>query len=241
MQRKKVLAAVLLVLAPSLADSTSVDKTGQVPDWMASTVSAVRTAVVDKVAAFNSKGSKAEASEPEHVFPKSEIQWDPARGQKGEPQPVSVAVSKKTQTTAQEGAAKTKAAVADWKAQVRVPYGDLAPFGREDTAKELTETSKGETDAMVDQLEKAEVAEEKRSVFRALTRLRGLAVTAYDGIARAQTNNIKQFAKNNKYRDTHPLNTLAAQEGDTSKWAFAKNADLLQTRKAALNRTVAKK
>merc|ERR1719163_1317622 len=49
-----------------------------------------------------------------------------------------------------------------------MPYGELEPFGREDTAQELTEQSVKESDEMVDQLERAEVAEEKRSVFRAL-------------------------------------------------------------------------
>merc|ERR1719199_242255 len=47
-----------------------------------------------------------------------------------------------------------------------MPYGELEPFGREDTAQELTEQSIKESDEMVDQLERAEVAEEKRAVFR---------------------------------------------------------------------------
>merc|ERR1712110_1359147 len=61
-----------------------------------------------------------------------------------------------------------------------MPYGELEPFGREDTAQELTEASIHESDEMVDQLERAEVAEEKRAVFRALTRLRGAAITSFD-------------------------------------------------------------
>ena len=48
---------------------------------------------------------------------------------------------------------------------------------------------------MVDQLERAEVAEEKRSVFRALTRLRGAAITSFDGVARSQTGNIDEYNK----------------------------------------------
>merc|ERR1712039_1098788 len=71
-----------------------------------------------------------------------------------------------------------------------MPYGELEPFGREDTAQELTESSIRESDEMVDQLERAEVAEEKRAVFRALTRLRGAAITSFDGVARSQTGNI---------------------------------------------------
>merc|ERR1719271_369707 len=76
-----------------------------------------------------------------------------------------------------------------------MPYGELEPFGREDTAQELTEQSVRESDEMVDQLERAEVAEEKRATFRALTRLRGAAITSYDGIARAQTGNIDEYNK----------------------------------------------
>jgi len=103
---------------------------------------------------------------------------------------------------------------------IDMPYGDLEPFGREDTAQELTEASIKESDAMVDQLERAEVAEEKRAVFRALTRLRGAAITSFDGVARAQTGNIDDFTKENKWREAHPIRHLAQQEADVSKWAF---------------------
>jgi len=106
-----------------------------------------------------------------------------------------------------------------------MPYGDLEPFGREDTAQELTENSIQESDAMVDQLEKAEVAEEKRSVFRALTRLRGAAITSFDGVARSQTGNIDEYNKIHKWRETHPLHHLADEESDISKWAFPEDAD----------------
>lgn len=106
-----------------------------------------------------------------------------------------------------------------------MPYGDLEPFGREDTAQELTEDSIKESDGMVDQLEKAEVAEEKRAVFRALTRLRGAAITSFDGIARSQTGNIDEYNKIHQWRNTHPLHHLADEESDVSKWAFPENAD----------------
>jgi len=101
-----------------------------------------------------------------------------------------------------------------------MPYGDLEPFGREDTAQELTEASIRESDAMVDQLERAEVAEEKRAIFRALTRLRGAAITSFDGMARAQTGNIDEYNKVHQWRATHPLHHLANDESDISKWAF---------------------
>jgi hypothetical protein len=106
-----------------------------------------------------------------------------------------------------------------------MPYGDLEPFGREDTAQELTESSIRESDEMVDQLERAEVAEEKRAVFRALTRLRGAAITSFDGVARSQTGNIDEYAKVHKWRMTHPLHHLANEESDITKWAFPNNAD----------------
>jgi len=109
-----------------------------------------------------------------------------------------------------------------------MPYGDLEPFGREDTAQELTESSVRESDEMVDQLERAEVAEEKRAVFRALTRLRGAAITSFDGVARSQTGNIDEYNKVNKWRRSHPLHHLADEEADITKWAFPDNADLVQ-------------
>jgi hypothetical protein len=106
-----------------------------------------------------------------------------------------------------------------------MPYGELEPFGREDTAQELTESSVKESDEMVDQLERAEVAEEKRAVFRALTRLRGAAITSFDGVARSQTGNIDEYNKVHQWRSTHPLHHLADEEADISKWAFPDNAD----------------
>lgn len=109
-----------------------------------------------------------------------------------------------------------------------MPYGDLEPFGREDTAQELTEGAIHESDEMVDQLERAEVAEEKRAVFRALTRLRGAAITSFDGVARAQTGNIDEYSKTHKWRGGHPLHHLADEEADVTKWAFPENADFLQ-------------
>jgi len=106
-----------------------------------------------------------------------------------------------------------------------MPYGDLEPFGREDTAQELTEGSIKESDSMVDQLERAEVAEEKRAVFRALTRLRGAAITSFDGVARSQTGNIDEYNKIHQWRKAHPLHHLADEESDVTKWAFPGNAD----------------
>lgn len=104
---------------------------------------------------------------------------------------------------------------------VNVNFGELEPFGREDTAQELTQNSVLESNNMVDQVERAEVAEEKRAMFRALTRLRGAAITSFDGVARAQTENIDKYNRNNKWRDAHPVNHLAQEESDVRKWAFS--------------------
>jgi len=106
-----------------------------------------------------------------------------------------------------------------------MPYGELEPFGREDTAQEMTEASVQESNEMVDQIERAEVAEEKRSIVRALTRLRGAAITSFDGIARSQTGNIDEYNKVHQWRNTHPLHHLADEESDISMWAFPDNAD----------------
>jgi hypothetical protein len=122
-------------------------------------------------------------------------------------------------------AAAPAAAASPVDVDTEMPYGELEPFGREDTAQELTDHSVQESDEMVDQLERAEVAEEKRAVFRALTRLRGAAITSYDGIARAQTGNIDEYNHLHKWRETHPLHHLADEESDVSKWAFPDNAD----------------
>eukprot|EP00933_Yihiella_yeosuensis_P040297 TRINITY_DN3457_c0_g1_i4.p1 TRINITY_DN3457_c0_g1~~TRINITY_DN3457_c0_g1_i4.p1 ORF type:complete len:237 (+),score=61.90 TRINITY_DN3457_c0_g1_i4:137-847(+) len=108
-----------------------------------------------------------------------------------------------------------------------LPYGELAPFGRESTAMELTEKSMIETNKMIDDIEKAEVAEEKRSVFRALTRLRGAAITSFDGVAKDQTSNIDSYSKQNKWRAEHPVKHLADEEADVQAWAFPSSADFL--------------
>lgn len=106
-----------------------------------------------------------------------------------------------------------------------MPFGTLEPFGREDTAQELTESSIKESDQMVDQIERAQIAEEKRAVFRALTRLRGAAIASFDGVASSQTGNIDNYAQGHRWRNTHPLNHLAAQEADVSEWSFPATSD----------------
>merc|ERR1719453_3027977 len=101
-----------------------------------------------------------------------------------------------------------------------IPFGSLEAFGREDTASELTDASISESNDMVDQIERAVVAETKRSMFRALTRLRGATIANFDGMANAQSANVDQYARKKVWTKTHELNHLANQEGDVKKWAF---------------------
>jgi len=117
-----------------------------------------------------------------------------------------------------------------------LPFEQLEPFGREDTAQELTDSSVMESDGMVDQIEKAETAEEKRAVFRALTRLRGAAIASFDGIAHAHTANIDEYAHTHKWRDDHPLHHLASEENDVKSWAFPTNADIQMKAEPATGR-----
>lgn len=104
----------------------------------------------------------------------------------------------------------------------QMPYNDFEVFGRADTAKELTRKSLEESDKMIDQIERAEVAETKRSVYRSLTRLRGAATAAFDGVARSQVGNIDQYAATNRYLDSNKIKHLADEEANTEYWAFPK-------------------
>merc|ERR1719387_66793 len=99
-------------------------------------------------------------------------------------------------------------------------FGDFQHFGQEDTAKELTEASIAESDKMVDQIERSVVAETKRAVFRSLTRLRGAAITSFDGMAHSQTANIDAYTASHRFRDTHDVKHLAEEEQNFNEWAF---------------------
>jgi len=59
-------------------------------------------------------------------------------------------------------------------------FNKIAPFGKEDTAKELQDHAAKTQDTLVDAVENAEVAEIKRAVFRALTRLRAATIKEFD-------------------------------------------------------------
>lgn len=88
----------------------------------------------------------------------------------------------------------------------------IAPFGKEDTATELTKHAERTQDTLVDAVENAEVAEVKRAVFRALTRLRAASIKEFDTIARLETQAIDEYNDAHHYRAENPLSYLHSSE-----------------------------
>ena len=78
----------------------------------------------------------------------------------------------------------------------------------EDTAKELQDHAAKTQDTLVDAVENAEVAEIKRAVFRALTRLRAATIKEFDTIARLETQAIDAYNDAHHYRAENPLTHL---------------------------------
>eukprot|EP00933_Yihiella_yeosuensis_P034402 TRINITY_DN278_c0_g2_i1.p1 TRINITY_DN278_c0_g2~~TRINITY_DN278_c0_g2_i1.p1 ORF type:complete len:205 (+),score=75.23 TRINITY_DN278_c0_g2_i1:98-712(+) len=91
-------------------------------------------------------------------------------------------------------------------------FTKIAPFGKEDTAKELQDHASRTQDTLVDAVENAEVAEIKRSVFRALTRLRAASIKEFDTIARLETQAIDGYNDAHHYRSENPLAHLHEEE-----------------------------
>merc|ERR1719482_2153652 len=91
-------------------------------------------------------------------------------------------------------------------------FNKIAPFGKEDTAKELQDHAAKTQDTLVDAVENAEVAEIKRAVFRALTRLRAAAIKEFDTIARLETRAIDVYNDAHHYRAENPLTHLHEDE-----------------------------
>eukprot|EP00416_Gambierdiscus_australes_P032810 CAMPEP_0171089826 /NCGR_PEP_ID=MMETSP0766_2-20121228/27358_1 /TAXON_ID=439317 /ORGANISM="Gambierdiscus australes, Strain CAWD 149" /LENGTH=155 /DNA_ID=CAMNT_0011547739 /DNA_START=44 /DNA_END=511 /DNA_ORIENTATION=- len=88
----------------------------------------------------------------------------------------------------------------------------IAPFGKEDTARELQQHAARTQDTLVDAVENAEVAEIKRAVFRALTRLRAAEIKEFDTIARLETQAVDEYNDNHHYRTENPLDYLSSAE-----------------------------
>jgi hypothetical protein len=91
-------------------------------------------------------------------------------------------------------------------------FNKIAPFGKEDTAKELQDHAADTQDTLVDAVENAEVAEIKRAVFRALTRLRAATIKEFDTIARLETQAIDAYNDAHHYRSENPLSHLHEDE-----------------------------
>ena len=91
-------------------------------------------------------------------------------------------------------------------------FNKIAPFGKEDTAKELQDHTAKTQDTLVDTVENAEVAEIKRATFRALTRLRAATIKEFDAIARLETQDIDAYNDAHHYRAENPLTHLHEDE-----------------------------
>lgn len=88
----------------------------------------------------------------------------------------------------------------------------IAPFGKEDTSRELQHHAARTQDTLVDAIENAEVAEIKRSIFRSLTRLRAAEIKEFDTIARLETQAIDEYNDNHHYRKENPLDYIHGAE-----------------------------
>ncbi|CAE8696395.1 unnamed protein product [Polarella glacialis] len=91
-------------------------------------------------------------------------------------------------------------------------FNKIAPFGKEDIAKELQDHAAKTQDTLVDAVEKAEVAEIKRAVFRALTGLRVASIKEFDTIVRLETQSIDAYKDAHHYRSENPLAHLHEDE-----------------------------
>lgn len=123
-------------------------------------------------------------------------------------------------STKAEEAEETEKAASSSSRGGGLPFRGVEPFGVERTAKALTSSSIDESNAMVDQIERAQKTEEKRSAYRALTHLRGLMTGTYDSVAKTHLQNIAEYNAKGTWRSKHPVKHLAEEEDDVEKWAF---------------------
>merc|ERR1719236_174755 len=95
---------------------------------------------------------------------------------------------------------------------LEVNFNQIEPFGKEDTSRELQSHATRTQDTLIDAIENAEVAEIKRSVFRALTRLRAAEIKEFDTIARLETQAIDEYNDQHHYRKENPLEYMSHDE-----------------------------
>merc|ERR1712039_940614 len=112
----------------------------------------------------------------------------------------------------QKGAAPEDDLAKEMTHDLEMNFNKIAPFGKEDTAKELQDHAAQTQNTLVDAVENAEVAEIKRAVFRALTRLRAATIKEFDTIARLETQAIDAYNDAHHYRAENPLAHLHEDE-----------------------------
>lgn len=93
----------------------------------------------------------------------------------------------------------------------------IAPFGKEDTARELQKHAAKTQDTLVDAIENAEIAEIKRSVFRSLTRLRAASIKEFDTLARLESQALDDYNDAHQYRKENPLTYLHKGEASVKE------------------------
>ena len=98
-------------------------------------------------------------------------------------------------------------------------FNKIAPFGKEGTANALQDHAAQTQDTLVDAVENAEVAEIKRTVFRALPRLRTATMKEFDTIARLETQAIDAYNDAHQYRaENHHENWSRSVESLIDSW-----------------------
>lgn len=107
---------------------------------------------------------------------------------------------------------ESKDAAEEMTKDLEVNFNKIQPFGKEDTAHELQNHAATTQNTLVDAVENAEVAEIKRAVFRALTRLRAATIKEFDTIARLETQAIDAYNDAHHYRAENPLTHLHDDE-----------------------------
>jgi len=127
-------------------------------------------------------------------------------GKEAEPAPLAFLQVRRSEPAPEDQLAK------EMTHDLEMNFNKIAPFGKEDTAKELQDHAAKTQDTLVDAVENAEVAEIKRAVFRALTRLRAATIKEFDTIARLETQAIDAYNDAHHYRAENPLSHLHEDE-----------------------------
>ena len=96
---------------------------------------------------------------------------------------------------------------------LKINFNKIAPFGKEDTAKELQDHAAKTQDTLVGAVENAEVAEIKREVIRALTRLPAAPIKEFDITSHLETQAIDAHSDAHHYSGANRGHTRANRQG----------------------------